>query len=181
MDYADVMRATTLDRIAHQIDSSNQKLMEAMEQYQSHIKDKPEVKHIKLHNYMELNAKKDVAGIILTLRPSTIFNTLKDEEYYPYMITEKSNMSPNFSNPKPEGAGYIKLYKVIELDEDMGKYVRMMVRYETTKPPVYKRQQPVGYAWSKVPLNMLKDKEFFVEHIFREYDRAIKDALKYNP
>lgn len=187
MDYADLMRATTLDRIAHQIDSSNQKLMEAMEQYQSHIKDKPEVKHIKLHNYQELNAKKDVAGIILTLRPSTIFNTLKDEEFYPYMITEKSNMLQSFSTQKPEGGGTIKIFKTIEedtesqLDENIGKYVRMMVRYEATKPPVYKRQQPVGYSWSKVPLKVLKSKEFFVEHIFSEYQRAINEALKYNP
>lgn len=187
MDYTDVMRATTFDRIAHQIDSSNQKLMEAMEQYQSHIKNNPEVKHIKLHNYKELNAKKDVAGIILTLRPSTIFNTLEDEQYYPYVITERSNMLPSFSNPKPEGGGTIKIFKTIEedtdsqFDENIGKYVRMMVRYEVTKPPVYKKQYPVGYAWSKVPLKVLKSKEFFAEHIFREYDRAIKEALKYTP
>lgn len=187
MDYADLMRATTLDRIAHQIDSSNQKLMEAMEQYQSHIKSNSEVKHIKLHNYQELNARKDVNGTTLTLRPSAIFNTLKDEQFYAYVITEKSNMLHSFSTQKPEGGGTIKIYKTIEedtesqFDENIGKYVRMMIRYEATKPPVYKRQQPVGYAWSKVPLKVLKSKEFFVEHIFSEYQRAINEALKYNP
>jgi hypothetical protein len=187
MDYTDVMRAITIDRIAHQIDSSNQKLMEAMEQYQAHIKDKPEVKHIKLHNYMDLNAMKTIAGITLSLRPSAIFKSLAEEEYYPYVITERSNMLPSFSNPKPEGGGTIKIYKTIEedtessLDENIGKYVRMMVRYEATKPPVYKKQYPVGYAWSRVPLKLLKDKELFAEHIFSEYDRAIKEALKYTP
>ena len=186
MDYADLMRATTLDRIAHQIDSSNQKLMEAMEQYQSHIKDKPEVKHIKLHSYKELNARKDVAGIILTLKPSALFNTLEDEDFYPYRITEQSNLLPSFSNPKPQGSGIVKIYKTIEedtdesLDENIGKYVRVVVRYESSLP-AYKAKQPVGYSWSKVPLKVLKSKEFFVEHIFREYDRAIKESLKYTP
>ena len=187
MDYADVMRATTLDRIAHQIDSSNQKLMEAMEQYQAHIKDKPEVKHIKLHNYKELNARKVIAGTTLSLKPSALFSSLQEEDYYPYRITEQSNLLPSFSNPKPEGGGTIKIYKMIEEDNDspyggnIGKYVRMMVRYEATKPPVYKKQYPVGYSWSRVPLKVLKDKELFAEHIFKEYDRAIKEALKYIP
>ena len=186
MDYTDVMRAITLDRIAHQIDSSNQKLMEAMEQYQAHIKDKPEVKHIKLHNYMDLNAMKTIAGITLSLRPSAIFKSLAEEEYYPYVITERSNMLPSFSNPKPEGGGTIKIFKTIEedtesqLDENIGKYVRMVVRYEDVRP-VYKKQQPVGYSWSKVPLKVLKSKEFFVEHIFSQYEKAMIQATKHKP
>ena len=189
MDYTDVMRDITRDRLVQQINNSNQKLMEAIEQYQSHIKDKPEVKNIKLHNYKELNARKVVNGVTLSLKPSALFNTLAaEEEYYPYTITEQSNMLQSFSTQKPEGGGTIKIYKTIEEDEDysqfyenIGKYVRMMVRYEATKPPVYKRQQPVGYSWSKVPLKVLKSKEFFVEHIFSEYQRAINEALKYNP
>ena len=187
MDYTDVMRATIVDRMTQQINDSNQKLMEAMEQYRSHIKSNSEVKHIKLHNYMDLNAVKTIAGTTLTLRPSAIFKSLAEEEYYPYVITERSNMLPSFSNPKPEGGGTIKIFKKIEedtesqFDENIGKYVRMMVRYEVTKPPVYKVKQPVGYSGSKVPLKVLKSKEFFVEHIFSEYQRAINEALKYNP
>jgi hypothetical protein len=66
------------------------------------------------------------------------------------------------------------------LDENIGKYVRMVVRYEDVKP-VYKKQQPVGYSWSKVPLKVLKSKEFFVEHIFSQYEKAMIQATKHKP
>jgi hypothetical protein len=187
MEYADIMRAITLDRIAHKIDSSNQKLMEAIDQYQAHIKDKPGVKNIKLHNYKELNARKVINGVTLSLKPSSVFTTLApEEEYYPYTITEQSNLLPSFSSPKPQGGGIVKIYKPIEedkdspLDENIGKYVRMVVRYEDVRP-VYKKQQPVGYSWSKVPLKVLKSKEFFVEHIFSQYEKAMIQATKHNP
>jgi hypothetical protein len=187
MEYADIMRAITLDRIAHKIDSSNQKLMEAIDQYQANIKDKPGVKNIKLHNYKELNARKVINGVTLSLKPSSVFTTLAaEEEYYPYTITEQSNLLPSFSNPKPQGGGIVKIYKPIEedddssLDENIGKYVRMVVRYEDVKP-VYKKQQPVGYSWSKVPLKVLKSKEFFVEHIFSQYEKAMIQATKHKP
>ena len=188
MDYTDMMRDITRDRLVQQINNSNQKLMEAIDQYQANIKDKPEVKNIKLHNYKELNARKVINGVILSLKPSALFNTLAaEEEYYPYTITEQSNLLPSFSSPKPEGGGIVKIYKPIEededspLDENIGKYVRMVVRYEATKPPVYKKQYPVGYSWSKVPLKVLKSKEFFVEHIFSQYEKAMIQATKYNP
>lgn len=187
MEYEDVMRDITRDRLAQQISNSNQKLMEAIDQYQANIKDKPEVKNIKLHNYKELNARKVINGVTLSLKPSALFNTLApEEEYYPYNITEQSNLLPSFSNPKPQGGGIVKIYKPIEedkdspLDENIGKYVRMVVRYEDVRP-VYKKQQPVGYSWSKVPLKVLKNKEFFVEHIFSQYEKAMIQATKHNP
>ena len=187
MDYTDMMRDITRDRLVQQINNSNQKLMEAIDQYQAHIKDKPEVKNIKLHNYKELNARKVINGVTLSLKPSALFNTLAaEEEYYPYTITEQSNLLPSFSNPKPQGGGIVKIYKPIEedddssLDENIGKYVRMVVRYEDVRP-VYKKQQPVGYSWSKVPLKVLKSKEFFVEHIFSQYEKAMIQATKHDP
>lgn len=187
MDYTDMMRDITRDRLVQQINNSNQKLMEAIDQYQANIKDKPEVKNIKLHNYKELNARKVINGVTLSLKPSALFNTLAaEEEYYPYTITEQSNLLPSFSNPKPQGGGIVKIYKPIEedddssLDENIGKYVRMVVRYEDVRP-VYKKQQPVGYSWSKVPLKVLKSKEFFVEHIFSQYEKAMIQATKHDP